>query len=190
MEDTMAVQSTTKPEDLEFMRLLGRIQTLPEAKKEELRQHVIGNQEPIIPATPRPKGNYVIGKPKGLREPGNINLDNRPTIQNEDGSHSSEYSTSFGTDKGEVLVPTIVGGKFLTPNGKKPPEGSEVERNMFNRAREHYQNTGEHMGIFDTPENADAYANTVHNRGPKTLPPVKASQEAVQEANQPTGEEQ
>jgi hypothetical protein len=61
---------------------------------------------------------------------------------------------------------------------------------MFDRAREHYRNTGEHMGIFDTPENADAYANTVHNRGPKTPPPVKASQEAVQEAEQPTGEEQ
>ena len=62
-----AQQSTAKPEDLEFMKLLGRIQMLPEAKKAELRQHVMGNQEPIIPATPKQKGNYVIGKPKGLR---------------------------------------------------------------------------------------------------------------------------
>jgi len=50
-----AQQSTTKPEDLEFMKLLGRIQSLPEAKKAELRQHVMGNQEPVIPAAPLPK---------------------------------------------------------------------------------------------------------------------------------------
>src|SRR5215471_1003983 len=62
--------------------------------------------------------------PPGMLVPGNINLSGRPTIQNDDGSHSTEFSTSFGDEHGrEVLVPTIVDGKFLTPDGKKPPEG-------------------------------------------------------------------
>ncbi|MCU1301738.1 MAG: hypothetical protein JWQ87_2022 [Candidatus Sulfotelmatobacter sp.] len=114
----------------------------------------------------------VYGKPKGLVEPGNIDLSNRPVIQNADGRHSSEYSASFGTDKGEVLVPTVVNGKFLTPDGKKPPEGSDAEKAMFHAALQHYEQTGEHMGIFDTPENADAYARQVHSR---RVTPAKGS---------------
>jgi hypothetical protein len=105
------------------------------------------------------------GHPEGLKEEGNIDLNNRPVVHNEDGTHSSEYSTSFGTDKGETLVPTIVKGKFLTPDGKKPKEGSDAEKAMFGEAKKHYEKTGEHMGIFDTPEHADTYASKVHNRG-------------------------
>ncbi len=72
---------------------------------------------------------------------------------------------SFGDDKGrEVLVPTVVNGKFLTPDGKKPPEGSAAEKTMFKRAQQHYEQTGEHLGIFDSPEHADTYAQAVHNR--------------------------
>ena len=107
---------------------------------------------------------YGAQKPEGLRESGNIDLNSRPRVENADGSHSSEYSISFGTGKGEVLVPTIVGGKFLTPTGKKPVEGSPEEKEMFNRAQEHYNNTGEHTGIFDTPDHANRYAELVHNR--------------------------
>jgi hypothetical protein len=101
----------------------------------------------------------------GMLVPGNIDLSNRPIVRNDDGSISTEFSTSFGDDKGrEVLVPTVVGGKFLTPDGKKPPEGSAEEKAMFKRAQQHYEQTGEHMGIFDTPEHADAYAKQVHER--------------------------
>ena len=116
--------------------------------------------------------NTTIGQPQGLMESGNLDLNNRPVVHNEDGTHSSEYSISFGTDKGEVLVPTVVNGRFLTPSGKKPPEKSAEEQQMFDNARRHYENTGEHMGIFDTPENADAYANQVHNRGNSPAMPV------------------
>jgi hypothetical protein len=103
--------------------------------------------------------------PKGLLEPGNLDIRNRPIIQNDDGTHSSEYSISVGDEKGrEVLIPTVVNGKFLTPNGKKPPEGSAAEKQMFRRAEDHYHETGEHLGIFDSPDNADAYAQILHNR--------------------------
>src|SRR5438067_1775501 len=76
---------------------------------------------PSVPSQPvQPTQAQPQSQPAGLVEPGNINLSGRPVIQNADGSHSSEYSTSFGTNKGEVLVPSIVNGKFLTPDGKKP----------------------------------------------------------------------
>src|SRR6266516_2238179 len=84
--------------------------------------------QPVQPQAQSPQ-------PAGLLEPGNLNLSGRPVIQNADGSHSSEFSTSFGTDKGEVLVPTIVNGKFLTPDGTKPLKGSKQEQQMYARAR-------------------------------------------------------
>jgi hypothetical protein len=104
-------------------------------------------------------------QPEGMIEAGNLNLNGRPIIKNSEGSVSSEYSFSFGDDNGqEVLVPTVVNGKFLTPDGKKPKPGSTEEKQMFKRAQQHYAQTGEHLGIFDTPEHADAYAERVHSR--------------------------
>jgi hypothetical protein len=101
----------------------------------------------------------------GLIQQGNLDLTNRPSIKNADGTHSSEYSTSFQDEKGrEVLVPTIVNGKFLTSDGKKPKEGSPEEKAMFKRAWQYYLKTGENLGIFDSPEHADAAANLIHNR--------------------------
>jgi hypothetical protein len=101
----------------------------------------------------------------GLIQQGNLDLTSRPIIKNQDGSHSSEYSTSFQDEKGrEVLVPTIVNGKFLASDGKKPKEGSPEEKAMFKRAWKHYEQTGENLGIFDTADHADAAATQIHNR--------------------------
>jgi len=98
-------------------------------------------------------------------ERGNLDLNNRAIVKNADGSISTEYSTSFGDEKGrEILVPTVVNGKFLTPDGKKPPAGSAAEKAMFKRAQQNYEKTGEHLGIFDSPDSADAYAKKVHER--------------------------
>src|ERR1700733_3556645 len=84
--------------------------------------------------------------------PGTINLNGRPIINNSDGTISSEVSFSRADDPKhpgkEVLVPLIVNGKKLTQE----------------QAWQHYIETGEHMGIFDTPEQADAYAQKVHSR--------------------------
>ena len=113
----------------------------------------------------------VTPNPKGLVEPGNIPIDNRPVINNADGTHSSEYSVSFADDNGrEVLVPTVVNGRFLTPDGKKPKEGSAEEKAMFKAAWEHYKQTGENLGKFDNASDADAYAQQLHNRGNKPSP--------------------
>lgn len=114
------------------------------------------------------KRTMVEPNPRGLIEPGNLPIDGRPVVQNADGTRSTEYSISFDDDKGrEVLVPTVVNGKFLTPDGKKPPEGSDAEKQMFKRAEQHYFETGEHLGIFSNSADADRYAGELHNRGEK-----------------------
>jgi hypothetical protein len=131
----------------------------------------------------------------GLVAPGNIPIWNRPFIANDDGTHSSEFSTSF-TDENknspyygkEVLVPTIVDGKFLTPDGKKPPEGSQQEHDMLVKARDHYEKTGQHLGVFESPDHADKYADALHNRGKKGRP-TPASYQTPQERKQQAGQQ-
>jgi hypothetical protein len=118
----------------------------------------------------KPKPNYMIGQPEGLLKPGNIDLNNRPIVRNADGSSSTEYSVSFNHRGREVLVPTVVNGKFLTKDGKKPPVGTPAEKAMFKRAFDQYKKTGQHLGMFSSPEHADTYAKTVHSRFDPKVP--------------------
>lgn len=84
---------------------------------------------------------------RGMITPGNIDLTRTPRIKNPDGSVSTVRSMSFGDDQGETLVPTV------SPTGILDDE----------QAVDQYRRTGQHLGVFDTPENATAYAEQLHN---------------------------
>lgn len=86
--------------------------------------------------------------PVGMREPGNLDPYNRPSLKNADGSISTTRSFSIGTDRGETLIPQVIGGKLFSQQD----------------AIAHFRKTGEHFGIFDTPANADSYAMWMHNQ--------------------------
>lgn len=106
-------------------------------------------------------GREMYGPAIGLRVPGNMNMDvnQRPHIQNPDGSVSTVRSMSFGDDSGEVVVPTVTANGIVSPD----------------QAINDYYRTGQHMGIFDTPEHATDFAEMVH-RGHEWLmrqPPRK-----------------
>ena len=169
--DTSGNRSTTTRKVSDPIQPPTGIKPLPE---DTFKQGI--QPPPTAGAAPRTQGvpdtapqgstQFTVGaKPKGMVEEGNLPIWNRPTVQNADGKHSSEYSRSFEEDGKEVLVPTVVDGKFLTPDGKKPKEGSEEEKAMFKKAWQHYKDTGENLGKFNSVKSADAYADTLHNRG-------------------------
>lgn len=83
---------------------------------------------------------------------GNIDLLNRPKVNNSDGSYSTVDSFSNWDDSlnKEVLVPTViqVDGKW--------------EHVSEDEAWEHYLETGEYLGKFDNWNDADAYAEKLH----------------------------
>jgi len=83
----------------------------------------------------------------GMVEPGNIDLNKRPVVRNPDGSISTVRSMGVNIDGREVLLPTV------SPDGRllQPEEAIDL-----------YRRTGQHLGMFDTPENSNAYAQKLH----------------------------
>lgn len=80
--------------------------------------------------------------------PGNLPEDIRYKVSNEDGSVSTVRTMSFGTDQGEVLIPTVVDNKVVSDE----------------EAIQHYYKTGQHFGIFRNIRDANWYANDLHRR--------------------------
>lgn len=85
----------------------------------------------------------------GMKSRGTIDIFNRPVVQNPDGSISTVRSLSFGTDDGEILIPTV------TDDGRILEDEDAIE---------HFYQTGGHLGIFDTPEAATAFADVLHRQ--------------------------
>lgn len=85
----------------------------------------------------------------GLLEPGNIDLHARPIVKNPDGTISTVKSMSFSDDgKTEILIPMI------SPSGTTLTQKGAIEL---------YRKTGQHLGKFNSPNAADAYAMHLHN---------------------------
>lgn len=79
---------------------------------------------------------------------GNIDLFNREAVIDKDGNVETVRSISFYDDQSnkEVLIPTIIDGKEVSDN----------------EAIDHYYETGEFLGKFDSVDEANAYAEQLH----------------------------
>lgn len=82
---------------------------------------------------------------------GNIDLTTRPVYTNADGKISTVSSFSINEDGKEILLPTV----FVDEKGAAKMVSQE-------EAIERYHKTGEHLGKFDTVEEANDYANKLH----------------------------
>lgn len=83
---------------------------------------------------------------------GNIDLYNRPQYRNADGSISTVDSTSFNIHGKEVLLPSV-----WMKDGKayRSSDGDEILQHLYD--------TGELLGVFDTVDAANSYAEKLHD---------------------------
>lgn len=115
-----------------------------------------------LSGAPQPSGAPA-ENPAGLLTPGNIDLANRPTVRNADGSVSTVRSVGVNVDGREVLLPTVSDdGRILTTE----------------QAVAEYRRTGRHLGQFSSPEASTAYAQNLHEaQAARYAPPAPVNQQ-------------
>jgi len=112
---------------------------------DELNAEIWKRAKTVVHSAETPAG--PTGEQPGLLEQGNIDLKHRPQVKLEDGSIATVRSMSFEEDGKEILVPTV------SPDGKLLTDQEAIDL---------YHKTGQFLGKFDTPENANAFAEKLH----------------------------
>lgn len=93
--------------------------------------------------------SYAVKAPVQPAVQGNIDLNARPVVQNQDGTVSTVMSFGVNIDGKEVLIPQVSDdGKILTQQ----------------EAIDKFKQTGKHLGIFNSVEESNAYAQSLHNQ--------------------------
>jgi hypothetical protein len=82
-------------------------------------------------------------------EPGNIDLNARPVVKNADGSVSTVRSIGVEMDGKTYLLPTV------TDDGRIVSDDEAVEL---------FRQTGKHLGIFRTGQDAEIAAKRLHDQ--------------------------
>lgn len=95
-------------------------------------------------------------KAPGELERGNIDIGKRPAVKNKDGTTSTIRSMSFNEGGQQILLPS------LTDEGAQLTEQQAIDA---------YRATGRHLGKFDSPENATAFAKRLSNEQGKKFEP-------------------
>lgn len=126
--------------------------------------------QPAVPASSPNQSSMTTGgvSPK---QAGNIDVNKRPVVRNADGSISTLRSMSIGTPQGEVLIPTI------SPDGRVLSENEAIEQ---------YKKSGQHLGVFNTPDEATRFAKQLSDRQATTYGATGGS--AAKEMPTPTAQ--
>lgn len=119
------------------------------------KKYLVGEEGPEI-IEPKSDGTVIPNHalPRGPLIPGNIDLHNRPSVRNPDGSISTVRSISIDQDGRTILLPTV------SPDGKNLQ--SFALQHPYQPAIDRYRKTGEHLGVFASQADADAYAQQLH----------------------------
>lgn len=88
----------------------------------------------------------LAGGTPGQVAPGNIDLNNRPVVHNSDGTISTVRSITIEADGKFYLIPTVIGDKVVSND----------------EAIAYFKKTGQHLGVFSSEADADAYAQQLH----------------------------
>lgn len=86
---------------------------------------------------------------QGMVQRGNINLNNRPIVQNPDGTVSTVRSMSINVDGKEVLIPTV------SDDGRIMSEQEAIDQ---------FRRTGKNLGVFNSIDDANRYAQQLHEQ--------------------------
>lgn len=149
MNITEMLYSNDKQQTRKALQTLTKLgmteRTVKSLMQEALPVSIVSGQVASMDEAPGQGADMLTYAPQPII-PGNLPTEIRAEVTNPDGSVSTVRTISIGTEQGEVLIPTVINGKVVSDED----------------AIRHFEETGENFGTFESPEDADAYAQALH----------------------------